>query len=110
MLNNKHGEEIPIGAKTIFQTWKNLGHYKSPDGTCVTHFEHVKKAAVERSDAIVKCKGTREEMRIFVQSVLKPVVEYTLPQSFLSEKQLKSIEKASMPKLYAACGYNCNTA
>jgi hypothetical protein len=54
MLKNKHGEEIPIRAKNIFQTRKNLGYYKSPNGTCVTHFEHVKKVAVDRSDAIVK--------------------------------------------------------
>ena len=110
MLKNEHGEEIPIRAKNIFQTRKNLGHYKSPDGTCVTHFEHVKKVAIDRADAIVKCGGTREETRMFVQSVWKPAVEYTLPQSFLSYKQLKAIETASMPKLYAACGYNRNTS
>jgi hypothetical protein len=110
MLKNEHGEEIPIKAKNIFQTRKNLGHYKSPKGTSVTHFEHVKKVAVQRADAIVNCGGTRAESRLFVQSVWKPAVEYTLPQSFLSEKQLKSIETASMPKLYAACGYNRNTS
>jgi hypothetical protein len=37
-------------------------------------------------------------------------VEYILPQSFLLEKQLKTIEKASMPKLYAKCGLNRNTS
>ena len=110
MLKNEHGEEIPIRAKNIFQTRKNLGHYKSPDGTGVTHYEHVKKVAVDRSNAIVKCGGTRDETRMFVRSVWKPAVEYTLPQSFLSEKQLKAIESASMPKLYAACGYNRKTS
>jgi hypothetical protein len=110
MLKNEHGEEIKIKAKNIYQTRKNLGHYKSPKGTCITHYEHVKKVAVERADAIVKCGGTRAETRMFVQSVWKPAVEYTLPQSFLSEKQLKSIETESMPKLYAACGYNRNTS
>jgi hypothetical protein len=65
-----------------------------------------KLVVLERADAIVNCGGTRAETRLFVQSVWKPAVEYTLPQSFLSEKQLKSIETASMPKLYAACGYN----
>ena len=53
MLNNEHREEIPINAK--------LGYYKSPKGTCVTNSGHVKKVAVERVDAIVKCGGTRAE-------------------------------------------------
>ena len=43
-------------------------------------------------------------------SVWKPAVEYTSPQSFLSEKLLKSIKTASMPKLYAASGCNHNTS
>jgi hypothetical protein len=104
MLKNEHGEEIPIKAKNIFQTRKSLGLYKSLEGTCVTHFELVKKVAVERADTIVRCRGTRVETRMFIQSVWKlVVVEYNLPRSFLPEKQLKSIETASMPKLYTAC-------
>ena len=43
-------------------------------------------------------------------SVWKPAVEYTSPQSFLSEKLLKSIRTAGMPKLYAASGCNHNTS
>ena len=102
MLNNEHREEIPINAK--------LGYYKYPNGTCVTNSGHVKKVAVERVDAIVKCGGTRAETRMFVQSVWKLAIEYNSPQSFLSGKLLKSIRTASMPKLYVACGCNCNTS
>ncbi|OEU21556.1 hypothetical protein FRACYDRAFT_235180 [Fragilariopsis cylindrus CCMP1102] len=44
------------------------------------------------------------------ESVWKPAIEYVIPQSFLSDKQLISIEKASMPQIYAKCGFNRNTA
>jgi hypothetical protein len=37
-------------------------------------------------------------------------MEYILPQSFLSKQQLKKIEQACMPKLYAKRGYNRNTS
>jgi hypothetical protein len=56
-----------------------------------------------------KC-GTRSEIRMLYESVWKPAVEYVIPQSFLSEKQLSKIERASMPKLIAKCGFNRNTS
>ena len=37
-------------------------------------------------------------------------MEYTLPQSFLSQKQLSNIEKKTLPRLYARCGFNQNTS
>jgi hypothetical protein len=43
------------------------------------------------------------------ESVWKPAVEYVILQSFLTEKELSKIEKASMPKLIAKCGFNRNT-
>jgi hypothetical protein len=109
-LQNEHGEPIPIKSKNIFQTRVNLGHAKSPAGSCQTEFERTMKKAVDISEAIVQCGGTRNENRMLYNAVWKPAVEYILPQSFLSEKQLQKIEKASMPKLYAKCGFNRNTS
>ena len=43
-------------------------------------------------------------------TVWKPAVEYTLPQSFLSTKQLEKIEKENMSSIYAKCGYNRKTS
>ena len=43
-------------------------------------------------------------------TVWKPAVEYTLPQSFLSTKQLEAIEKENMSSIYAKCGYNRKTS
>ena len=42
-------------------------------------------------------------------TVWKPTVEYTLPQSFISESRLERIEKENMPIIYAKCGYNRRT-
>ena len=38
-----------------------------------------------------------------------PAVSYTFPQSFLSQKQLKAIHRASVLKVYAKYGYYCIT-
>ena len=46
---------------------------------------------------------------MFYETVWKPSIEYVLPQSFLSKKQLESIEKKTIPKMKSACGYNCTT-
>jgi hypothetical protein len=88
----------------------NLGHAKSPADSCKIEFEQMLKKSTDLGDAIAQCGGTRAENKMLYRSVWKPAVEYTLPQSFLSEKQLETIEKTSMPKLYARCGYNRNTA
>ena len=40
----------------------------------------------------------------------QPKVEYPLGQTFLTDKQVKKIESASLPKIIAKCGYNRNMA
>ena len=62
------------------------------------------------SQAIYSSGATQPDARMFYDSVWRPSVEYTLPQSFLTPKQLKDIEKSSMPKIYAKCGYNRKTS
>ncbi|OEU15138.1 hypothetical protein FRACYDRAFT_239817 [Fragilariopsis cylindrus CCMP1102] len=110
LLTNEHGTEIAIKSKNIYQTRINLGHAKSPAGGRKNECNRTEKKAVTIADAIVKCGCTRAEARLLYQAVWKPAVEYVIPQSFLSEKQLRKIEKASMPKLYACCGFNRNTS
>ena len=38
-------------------------------------------------------------------SVYRPAVEYPLGQSFLSDQQIKQIEKKALPRIIAKCGY-----
>jgi hypothetical protein len=110
LLTNEHGNEIAIKSKNIYQTRINLGHVKSPAEGRRTECDRTEKKAVTIADAIVKCGCTRSEARLLYQAVWKPAVEYVIPQSFLSEKQLGKIEKASMPKLYTCCGFNQDTS
>ena len=44
------------------------------------------------------------------ESVYRPAIKYTIPQSFLTKRQLANIEKKNIPKIYSKCGYNRNTA
>ena len=44
------------------------------------------------------------------QEVYRPKVEYPLGQTCLTDKQVKKIESASLPKFIAKCGYNRNMA
>ncbi|OEU08199.1 hypothetical protein FRACYDRAFT_249987 [Fragilariopsis cylindrus CCMP1102] len=109
-LQNEHEEPIPIKSKNIYQTRVNLGHAKSPGDSCNTEFKRTMKKAITIGNAIAQCGGSRSENMMLYKAVWKPAIEYTLPQSFLTEKQLKKIEKASMPKVYAKCGFNRNTS
>jgi hypothetical protein len=88
----------------------NLGHAKSPADSCKTEFERTMKKAVDIENAVAQCGGTRSKSRMLYKVVWKPAAEYIPTQLFLSEKQLKTIEKASMPKLYVKCGFNRNTS
>jgi len=109
-LTDAAGGDVTIGGKTIYQTRTNLGHDKSPGSTGTTHFKRVLKTGLGIADAVVKCGGTRDESRMYYETVWRPAVEYTLSQSFLSEKQLKSIESSCLPKIISKCGYNRNTS
>jgi len=63
------------------------------------------KKARSISNAITRTGVTRDKARMLYESVYRPAVEYTIPQSFLTKKQLENIEKKNLPKLYAKCSY-----
>jgi hypothetical protein len=85
-LKNDQGDLIPIQSKNIYQTRINLGHAKSPKDTGKTELGRTLKKAVNIGATIEQCGGTRSENKMLYRSVWKLAVEYTLPQSFLSEK------------------------
>ena len=53
---------------------------------------------------------TRAENRMMYNTIFKPSVEFPLGQSFLSQKQINSIERKTLPKIKAMCGFNRNTS
>jgi hypothetical protein len=110
ILKNEQGDDVTVKSKNIYQTRTNLGHKKSPAGSRIGQTTTTRDKAIKLTEAIINCGCSRSETRMLYDSVWKPAIEYTLPQSFLSAKQLTTIEKSSLPKLYAACGFNRNTS
>ena len=93
-LNNELGTNVKIESKNIYQTRINLWHSKCPKSIGIMQLKRSMKTAVRSTlDAIVQCRCSRTETRMLYQTVWKPSVRYTLDQSFLTEKQLNTIEK-----------------
>jgi hypothetical protein len=83
-LTDAEGGDINIVGKSIYQPRLNLGHLKAPARNGIKHFNKVLTNATGIADTVVKCGGTREESRMYFDTVWRPAVEYTLSQSFLS--------------------------
>ena len=62
--------------------------------------------AQDMTHAVITCGCERRDSRMLFQAVWKPVVEYVLPQAFLTPSQLDTIQTRNFPALYAKCGYN----
>ena len=105
-LKNYKGTDVQIKAKSIFQSRKNLGHHKSPGGDRSIQVSKIEEKALSIVNSMSKCNCTRNENRVMYNTVYKPSVEFTLCQSFLSKKQLNSIERKTLPKIKAMCGFN----
>ena len=58
-LKTAQGLEIPIKAKNVYTTRKNLGHFKAPAGTSATQSMKTLEKAKEISDAISKSSISR---------------------------------------------------
>ena len=102
--------DIPIQQKNIYTPRKNLGHFKSPADTYQAQYNVILNKGKGVVDGIVSSEATRSEAQLLHDSAYRPTVKYTLPQSFLSQKQLSDIEKKTLPRLYARCGFNRNTS
>ena len=52
-LKNDKDEGVQINSKNIFTPWKNLGHYKAPDGNQKSQVEEVQNKAVKLINDVV---------------------------------------------------------
>ena len=109
ILKDDKGDKVSIKAKLIYQPRLNLGHYKSPAGTCTIQTVKLKHKSSNLTYNIIACNVSREVARMLFLTVWKASIEYAIEQSSLSRKQLESIKRASLPKLYSAYGFNHNT-
>ena len=108
-IKTTSGEEVKIKGKNIYTPRRNLGHLKAPAGIYRAQFEAIIEKATSLNEAIDRSGSTRKETRMFYDTVWRQAIEYTLAQSFLSEKQIEAIEKKLTP-LVGKCGFNRNTA
>ena len=109
MLENEKGEDIEIRTKKIDEARKNLRHWKEPEEIkSLKRFPVSLQTVIDTSDAIFTAGITRKEAVMLYQGVYRPKVEHPLGQTFLTDKQVKKIESASLPKIIAKCGYNRN--
>ena len=109
-LEAPNGDTIPIRPKNIFTPRKNLGHHKAPGGNYRSQQEIILEKAAQVTDGIIKSGASRTDATLLYETVYRPSVEYTIPQSFMTPSQLRQIERQTLPRLYARCGYNRNTS
>ena len=108
-LENEKGEDIEIRTKKIDESQKNLRHWKEPkDIKYPKQFLVLLEIAITTSESIFTAGVTQQEVLMLYQGVFSPKVEYPLGQTFLSDKQVKKIESASIPKVIRKFGYNRN--
>ena len=94
----------------MYKPRKNLRHFKPPAGTYHAQYDVILNKAKGVVDGIVSSGATHSKAQLFYDSVYCPTVEYTLPQYFLSQKQLSDTKKKTLPRLYTCCGFNQNTS
>ena len=106
-LENEKGEDIEIWTKNIDKVQENLGHWKKPEEIKVPEqFPVSLKTAITTSEAIFTVGVTQKEALMLYQGVYRPKIEYPLERTFLTNKQIKKIESASLPKIITTCRYN----
>ena len=110
-LGNEKGEDLEIRTKKINEARKNLGHWKEPEEIKIPkQFSVSLEKAIGTSEAIFTAGVTQKKAAMLYQGKYRPKVEYPLGQTFLTDKQVKKIESASLPRIIAKCGYNRNMA
>ncbi|MGB0425122.1 MAG: hypothetical protein ACPGED_12395, partial [Flavobacteriales bacterium] len=109
-LKANDNTQIPIQEKDIHTSRKNLGHFKSPSRNYIPQLNNLCTKATELSKAITSCPVSRDEAKQLYETVFRPAIEYPIGQSFLTPKQLHSIEAKALPWIIAKCGYNRNTS
>lgn len=85
-----------------------MGQFKLLSETYKMQIYAILKKSVEINETIEKFGATCNEAKMFYNLVWHPVIEYTLPQLFLSDIQLQKID-TKFTTLFCMCRYNRNT-
>ena len=108
-IQDHHGNYVAITENSIYQPTKSLGHWKAPAGKRTVQYEEILNKAIKIASNIGRCPVSRESARALYETVFRPSIEYTIPQTFLTPTQMQTIQSKAYPQIFAKCGYNRNT-
>jgi hypothetical protein len=106
----KTGEEIPITSKSILNAHKTLGHYRAPAGTSKTQLQALQSKSKLMAKQVSSTPMNSRTALIFYQTIYLKSINFVLPCSFFSPKQLQTIQSPSARAFASKCRYNRNTS
>ena len=101
---------VHIPSKRAFDPHKTLGHFKSPYSKQTTALKIIQEKACRLSLMIGVSPLTRKGSYLAYHTVYIPSIQYTLPQSFFTLRDLDKAQTGSMQRIIAKCGYNRHTS
>jgi hypothetical protein len=110
ILDSETSDSVQIPSKRSFEPHKTLGHYKAPYSKQTTELRNLKMRANRIALLLCMSPITRNGAVLAYYSVYLPSIQYVLPQSFFSKKDLDTAQATSMSRIIAKCGYNRHTA
>ena len=73
-----------------------------------TEYEKLTKKAVKFATAIQVCPLTKTQVILAIKTIYKPAIEYVLPATTFTGKQIQNIHKKVMPRMLSKSGISRN--
>ena len=103
-VKDSHGNPVPVTHVPNSQAIKYLGFLK-----CIGNQTQQKAALMEKADdyaRVVNCSPlSRRGANIFYRGIYKLSVDYVLPLTYFSEKELGEVQKKAHTAFVTKCGY-----
>lgn len=98
-VKDENNAAVSIEYKTVYKSHKTLGHHKSPCGNSATQLKAMISKGTKLATQLKRCPIWPIEAKILYESVVVPAVGFPLPQSRLTEKQIRQIMQKVMPSI-----------
>ena len=110
VVQDRYGPELTtLKLLSAYTAHKTLGHFKEPAGTQAEQYKQLKKKSDETTAFLWKCPLDRLEAWTYYYAYYLPSVCYPLSCSFLTKRQLDTVQRKAMSIIVARCGFNRNT-
>jgi hypothetical protein len=107
-IQSPTNDVVNIPPKSVYNTYKTLGHHKAPAGTGKTQLQKLQAKQSHLSQCLASSPATATQALSYYHTLYLPSI-HVLPQTFFDDAALDNAEKKSMPSIFAKCGYNRNT-